>query len=289
MKHSIAFSRGFRDALRLSSRQAQHRVWGIMALLFSLTACAPDSEPTGASPAVASTDNPASASAATKPTLLARWQSFSYNPPRYAVETLEIYNDFSCAIASKGQTGATPCHWARADNDQLTISFPKRSDTLSASLRPAKSIKGKQQPGVAGYLVVTLAENKRQIFVLDGSEDAQMVRDAIDGESLWIAGQRQQAVEKLNSALQRGSTYARLRLGWLYASNSDFLQPALALKLLLPLRNNQSYPVQNALAVAYAADGNFPKAIQHATLACALGNSEQQQDCQRRLAKYRSK
>lgn len=116
-----------------------------------------------------------------------------------------------------------------------------------------------------------------------------MVREAIAGESLWNARQRRQGIARLEESLQRGSTWARLTLGWLHASMQEFLQPDLALKLLLPLREIPSYQVQNALAAAYAANNDYSNAIRHAELACTLTSGEQQTDCEQRLTLYRHK
>jgi len=261
----------------------------VVLMACGLLACSPEPETSAQAPQPARADSAPSQPSA-KPAareLLATWQSFSYAPPQYAVETLLIYNDFSCTISTQPQHSNNPGQWKRIDDDQLQFSFPNSQNTITASLRQANSIEGKQQPGKAGYLWVTLTDDKKQLFVLAGSPDATMVRESIDGESLWAAGQRQQGLEKLNSALQRGSVWARLRLGWLYATTQEILQPALALKLLLPLRNNRSYTVQTALASAYAANGEFPTAIERATLACSLSNERDRAGCEQRLAGYR--
>jgi len=274
---------------RSSSRDIKQFSAYSIAIVLTMAACLSACSPEPAS------INPATTNTAALPKddsdnehLLATWQSFSYNPPQYAVETLLIYNDFSCTITAADRPQKNLCHWQRDANQQLSFSFPNSSAVITARLRPAKSIEGKKQPYTAGYLLANLADSRQQIFVLAGSADADMVREAIDGESLWNAGQRQQGVAKLGSALQLGSTWARLRLGWLHATTQEFLQPALAVQLLFPLRENQSFPVQNALAAAYAANGEYPKAVEHATLACSLTIGEQQANCEQRLTLYRN-
>lgn len=230
-------------------------------------------------------------SAMTKPknNLLAEWHSFSYNPPLYGVEKLLIYDDFSCAVTASSDNSNTPCSWKRVSNDRMILDFPGNKSEVATSLRPALSTEGKKHPETAGYLIIDLSKSHRQLFVLANSEDDRMVQDTVNGERNWNAGNYDAGVKDLRSAQSQGSMYARIRLGWIYATNKEFYLPALALKLLDPLRvNDKNYGVMNALAAAYAANSQYDKAVKTAETACALASAEEKDGCRARLSHYRT-
>lgn len=115
-----------------------------------------------------------------------------------------------------------------------------------------------------------------------------MVRAIVDGELAWARRDHQGAVRSFRAAVEQGSAYARVRLGWLLVTGEGYRNPALALELLEPLRGVGDYQAQSALAAAYAADGRFAPAVGAAERACAVADQTQQGDCAARLARYRS-
>jgi len=258
----------------------------ILASGLWITSCSRQTDEPTAEPTAKSTSTPAM----TKPEkkLLAEWRSFSYSPPRYAVEAVLIYDDFSCVVAEAANKTRSPCSWKRADGDGLLIDFPNQSK-VTAKLNPPLSNAGKKQPDTAGYLVISLDENRRQLFVLAGSEDDKMVVDTVRGENHWEQRRYREAVKELRNALAKGSVYARLRLAWIYSTTTEFHLPAVALKLLHPLRvNNNSYGVVDSFAAAYAANGQFDKAVIAGERACELAPKPEVSACLTRLSGFKA-
>lgn len=241
---------------------------------------APDSTPV---------DSAATAVAAKpEPRVLADWRSYSFNPPRYGTERLLIKDDQSCMLLVAADDSQSPCSWQHLEDDRIEISFPASGRSAVARLQGPKSIEGRELARATGYLVVDLDENRRQLFVLSGSPDADMVLETIEGERAWRAGRHGPGIFHLREATDAGSVYARLRLGWIYASSAELGNPGEALRLLEPLQTNQVYNVQNALAAAYAANDRFAEATATAEIACKLADDARRAGCLKRLEQYRA-
>jgi len=258
----------------------------ILASGLWITSCSRQTDEPTAEPTAKSTSTPAM----TKPEkkLLAEWRSFSYSPPRYAVEAVLIYDDFSCVVAEAANKTRSPCSWKRSDSDHMQIDFPNHSK-VTAKLNPPLSKAGKKHPGTAGYLVIPLDKTRQQLFVLAGSEDDKMVIDTVRGESNWEKRRYNDAVRELRNALAKGSVYARLRLAWIYSTTKEFHLPVVALKLLHPLRvNDHNYGVMDTFAAAYAANGQYRDAVTAAETACKLAPEPQKPACLQRLASFKS-
>lgn len=219
--------------------------------------------------------------------LLAQWRSFSYAPPRYAIEVLQVYDDWSCKITTaKGGTGK-PCSWKRVPGDRFVIEFPNNTSRLSASLGPPLSIEGKKQSGTASYLSVKLDDKHRQTFVLAGSADEKMVVDTVKAGYEWNQGNHREAIAHYRNAIAGGSTYARITLAWILATMQNFQQPEAAIQLLTPLDPGKNYAVANTLAAAYAANKQYDKAVTTGESACRQAPKQLHKTCMKRLSLYR--
>ena len=218
--------------------------------------------------------------------LIAEWRSFSYNPPRYAIENLLVFSDFSCEVTVANNYSRQNCVWKRVGDDGMEVVFANKS-RVNARLSAPLSTEGKKQPGTAGYLIADLGDKRKQLFVLAGSDDDKMVRDTVLGEWDWSNGKFKTGVDHLRNAYARGSNYARIRLGWIYATVAEFHLPKIALRLLEPLAVNRNFGTLDALAAAYAANKQFDQAVSTATAACKLALEAERDACLRRLEQYR--
>ncbi len=244
-----------------------------------------ETQATSTPPTPSTTD----ASAMTTPPakqLIAEWRSFSYNPPRYAIENLLVYSDFSCEVTVADDDKRRTCAWKRVDGDAMEVVFANKS-RIRARLSAPLSTEGKKKPGTAGYLIADLGDRRKQLFVLAGSDDDKMVRDTVLGEWDWSNGKFKTGVDHLRNAYARGSSYARLRLGWIYATVAEFHLPKVALRLLEPLAVNRNFGTLDALAAAYAANKQFDQAVNTATAACKLAPEAERGGCLQRLEQYR--
>jgi tetratricopeptide (TPR) repeat protein len=251
----------------------------------TLTACDLPGTPSSGKPAATAQPAPP----APKPQkILAQWQSFSLSPPSYAEETLEVYDDLTCALVT-AQGTRQPCQWARAEGGRLNIKFLTSGAQVVGTLQPAQSIAARKQAGTAGYLVVPLDNTRTQSFVLASSPDAPMTRNTVLGELAWSQGRYADAIAILKRSVDAGDPYARLRLGWLLATAPGFQEPELALRLMESFANQDTFAEQSALAAALAANKRFSEAVTVGEKACAKAPADQKADCNARVDLYRAK
>lgn len=220
--------------------------------------------------------------------ILAQWQAFSLAPPRYGQETLEVYDDMTCALIT-AQGTRQPCQWSRLAGGRMQIKFLTSGAQVTATLQPAQSRAARQQPGTAGYLLIQTDPKRAERFVLASSPDAAMVRNTVTGELAWAQRRYADAIAILKNSVDAGDTYARLRLGWLLATAPGFQDPALALRLLEPFAQRATYDDQNALAAALAANQRFDEAVTVGSKACELAPVPLKSECAARVAGYRAK
>jgi hypothetical protein len=225
------------------------------------------------------------------PALLAQWNSYSFQPPHYAYETIRMFDDGRCEVgASSGET-VPACRWNSDGKGALEISVGASDHQLRTlqGILQGSMLDDAQDRTTGRYLQVDLGEGHNQVFVMADTDDAALVQTAIEAEQAWNTGHYARAVDKFRHAADQGNLYARMRLGWILATARAFRDPPAALAMLEPLGQHENYNVVSALAAAHAANGDFAAAVQQATRACEMARSDPPnfEQCTKRLALFR--
>lgn len=225
------------------------------------------------------------------PAVLAQWNSYSFQPPHYAYETIRMFDDGRCEVsASSGET-VPACRWNSDGKGALQISVGASDDQLRTlqGVLQGSMLDDAQDRTTGRYLQLNLGEGHNQVFVMADTDDAVMVQTAVEAEQAWNAGQYARAVGKFRHVADQGNLYARMRLGWILATTQEFMDPSAALVMLETLGQHENYNVVSALAAAHAANGDFSAAVQQATRACEMARSDPPnfEQCTKRLALFR--
>lgn len=225
------------------------------------------------------------------PALLAQWDSYSFQPPYYGYEKIRMFDDGGCEVSASSGNTVPACRWSSDGKGALQIGVgasDQQLRTLQGVLQ-GSMLDEAQDRTTGRYLQLDLGEGRNQVFVMADTEDAAMVRTAIEAEQAWNAGQAARAVGKFQHAADQGNLYARMRLGWILATTEEFLDPSAALAMLEPLGEHENYNVVSALAAAHAANGEFDAAVEAATRACEMARSDPPnfEQCTKRLALFR--
>jgi hypothetical protein len=226
-----------------------------------------------------------------EPRLLASWSAYNYQPPFYSSEELLLYEDGGCALQGPAAEPYPVCRWRSDGENRLELKLGTSAETLVplTGVLADSALNDLPADDAPCYLHLDFGRGHQRIFVLEGSRDAKMVRTAIEAEHAWTHQQLWKAIGKYQHAVDMGSPYARMRLGWILATTEELLDAQEAVALLEPMKDRDSYHVANALAAAYAAAGDFDTAVAEATRACRLARprSTVNEECLSRLYLYR--
>ena len=231
----------------------------------------------------------------TETKLVGHWHSYSHIPPTYAMDEVLLFNNRTCEIRkNKRPVKPSFCYWKRTEGLNIEIyAGPSNEQVkkLEGTLQSSRSmIKENSSDARARYMTIKLNDTHRQQFVLGATADAKMVFTEVTAEAELKNKNYQKAVSRYYEAIDLGSVHARIRLGLIHATTKEYLDPAKALELLQPISNRNHYGILTAVAAAYAANGNFEKAIDVATSSCTLVKKNQNafKQCNQRLEIYKS-
>lgn len=224
---------------------------------------------------------------------VARWDAYNYRPPFYAGDELLIYEDGHCVLLRPAAEPHPFCHWKADRENRFEIRFGSAAEALvtATGFLAASALADLGADDSPRYLYLDFGQGRARVYVLDGSRDAEMVRMAVEAEQAWTRQEVWKAIGKYQQAVDMGSPYARMRLGWILATTQELLDAHHAIALLEPIKDRSNYHVARALGAAYAAAGDFRSAVEEATRACGLARSQspRHDECLFQLSRYRQR